>query len=45
LQSGPKTIDEISGEANIIVNKDKLERMLLALEPKKIFNYDSTSRK
>jgi hypothetical protein len=44
LQSGPKTIDEISQETNIIVNKDKLERILLALETEKLFNYDENSK-
>jgi len=42
LQSGPKSIDDIAQETNI--NRDKLERVLLALETEKLFNYDWNSR-
>jgi predicted transcriptional regulator len=42
LSSGPKTVDELTQE--VPVPKDKLERVLLALETEGIFDYKSDTK-
>jgi len=42
LSSGPKTIDEICPEGGVC--RDKLERVLLALESEGIFNYKQDTK-
>ena len=43
LESGPKSIEELTENTNII--PDRLQRYLLQLESSEIFSYDEISKK